>query len=195
MVQTSGEIEIGDGVEGKPPGFDKIYPRIKEVRKRVLEEMVKRDGEASATVLRADDGANVPRGSFELHIGWLQGKRRDGESHQWWPEEAPALIKEVRREDRGNNKKTRIYGLTDYGREFAEWMLSVERSDEDIDPYRLRQGLETQENRIDLILNEVNTQDERLDQVEEELEAQSGRLNTILDYIQEMQSNQKDTNE
>lgn len=177
----------------KPTGFDTIYPRLKERRKKALKELAKSDGEgrtqgeASSTVLRAEDGGGIPEGSFSLHINWLHGLDRDGEPLPWWPDEEIQLIEVDRREDHGKGNKTKIYALTEYGQRFVRHMLDREAVVEDIDPHSLRSDLEEQTNRVDHLMSELQKRDERIDELEGEVEMLEAKFDTVYEYVEELE--------
>lgn len=204
---SHGEEEIPD-TRRKPTGFDEIYPRLKEIRKRALRELYKRGGEASTTVLKARDGGNIPDGSFEMHIAWLRGERRNGDSFQWWPGDVPPLVVMDRMTEREYGE-TRMFTLTDYGEQFVQFMLDEEggASEESIQELRMVvQGhgnqLSTLADRIEDLENrtkdknpdedadggESPTDDldelkQQLASIEERVEKHERYIHTLLDHI------------
>lgn len=199
---NASEPEIRDG-GGKPQGYDAIYPRLKSVRKRALRELYKRDGEASSTILKAADGAAIPEGSFEMHIAWLRGKRRNGDAHPWWPEDAEPLIEMLRKDDLEYGP-TRIFGLTEYGERFVRYMTAAESDTANEALEEVRMAVQGHGEQIDRMSREIEglkenvtsesrrgVSKDRVDRIEDELSDLSDRINRnengihkILDHIE-----------
>lgn len=180
----------------KPTGFDTIYPRLKSVRKRALREMYQRGGEASTTVLKAADGGNIPEGSFEMHLAWLRGKRRNGDARQWWPDGANPLIEIDRKEDRKYGP-TRIFALTEYGEQFVQYMFDEEDHTSDESVQELRMAIRGRGEQLSSLTARVESLEEdeddgelkelrgRVSAVEEQLEEHERYIHTILDHLSE----------
>lgn len=120
--QHQSEADASDQTDNsaeKPTGYDIIKPKVRDIRERIIREL-NREGELPVAELRSEKRADVPSGSIEYHLAWLQGRDVSGNPLNWWPDEAGAIIEETGREDLGYANPVRVMGLTDYGKRFAE---------------------------------------------------------------------------
>lgn len=171
----------------KPTGFDKIYPRLKSKRKGGLKCLYQRKNyEASSTVLRAKDGGGIPTGSFDMHMKWFEGKRRNGEMKPWWPDDDITMVELSRREKRNKNdpNPTKYYKLTEYGVRFVQYMLDLESVEKESAPHTLRSDLQDQSNRIDSLVNTDSEHDRRISDLEDEIARKDERINELEGHIE-----------
>lgn len=169
----------------KPTGYDMIFPRLKDTRRQALKELYSRENhEASATVLRSEEGGGIPPGSFEMHMAWFKGERRNGDPKPWWPDDDIALVEEVRRERLDHSTTpTRIYGLTEYGEAFTRYMLDAEEAAKEKRPDTLRADLQSQSDRIDAVVNTNTEHDRRISELEEQVSKNESVIGAIKEQL------------
>lgn len=182
------------GNGGKPTGYETIRPRLKDVRERILAEIEYRGGGVPITTLRSEQGADIPSGSVEHHLAWLQGREVTGDTLRWWPEGAGEIIQEIGREDMGYGNPVRVIGLTEYGEAFVEEFLENREPDPKTQLSEQKRVLQNHSERISSLedsVEEHNAQlqsiSESISELKEDIEANKDREITILEEIEDMQ--------